>query len=193
MHTSVSCSFGKLFLNICRLLIGVDEKNLPKGENQTFECFALRPKLNIVCLLADILRTIGLKENFCTGGGGPVKLSANRTEVLISLAFPLQWADLYQTWNMAFVTNFKTWPYTMTKLLIPSVSEYQENPKAFLHNRVLALYIHINYCLLPFMTKTKDKNFWNLDWYDLNLSRQWGKANFESSLHYRFLKSKCSS
>ena len=133
------------------------------------------------------------KENFCTGGGGPVKLSANKTEVLISLAFPLQWADLYQTWNMAFVTNFNTWPYMLTKLLIPSVSEYQENPKAYLHNRIIALYIHINYGILPFMTKTKDKTYWNLDWYDLSLSRQWGKANFESALHYRSLKSKCTS
>ena len=63
------------------------------------------------------------KSSDCTGSG-PSKLSADRQAIEYAPAYPMQWADLYTTWNLAFVTNSKSWPYAFTKLLIPSVSGY---------------------------------------------------------------------
>ena len=94
------------------------------------------------------------EENHCSGAG-PTLLSVDGQAIQFNLALPLKWADLYQTWNMAFVTNYNSWPYFLTKLLIPSVSGYQANPSEYLYNRVLALITHINWVLLGEMYRGK--------------------------------------
>ena len=81
----------------------------------------------------------GGKENACTGSR-PTTISADGHSINFHLAHPLAWTDLYQTWNMAFVTNFGSWPYYLVKLLIPSVSDYQDSPEGYLYARILALY-----------------------------------------------------
>ena len=54
----------------------------------------------------------------CTGAG-PTRLSLDGKTLGLFYPFGRQWADLYTTWNLAFVTNFRNWPYMMVKLLIP--------------------------------------------------------------------------
>ena len=57
---------------------------------------------------------------------GPTSISCDGQKLELRPPLPLQWADLYSTWNMAFITNSEltlAWPYYMVKLLIPSVRQ----------------------------------------------------------------------
>ena len=81
----------------------------------------------------------GGKENSCIESKA-TRISSGGNSINFHMTLPLEWADLYQTWNMAFVTNFEDWPYYLAKLLIPSVSDYQNNPEGYLYARILALY-----------------------------------------------------
>ena len=134
-------------------------------------------------------QTPGGKVNNCTGSG-PARISPDGKAIYVHLAFPLQWANLYQTWNMAFVTNFKRWPYTLVKLLIPPVSDYQSNPSSFLYNRILGLYAHLNWEWMGIIygrqTSSRDMN-----WHSPSLSRSWGRTNYESAKEYESLQETC--
>ena len=77
------------------------------------------------------------------------------------------------------MTSFQDFVYFMPKLLIPSVSNYQDNPAEYLHNRVLAFYTFIHW-----------KINWNLlndeliDWSEEALTKDWGRANKLSKQDY---------
>ena len=65
----------------------------------------------------------GLKNDTRTHQGS-TRVSYDGQRVEFRPPLPRQWADLYTTWNLAFVTNSeltKAWPYFFVKLLIPSV------------------------------------------------------------------------
>ncbi|MGB5375846.1 MAG: hypothetical protein WBN15_18855 [Polyangiales bacterium] len=51
--------------------------------------------------------------------------------ISLSFALPRRWADLYATWNLAFVSHYGDFPYLMTKLLIPQVNGYQNSPQEY--------------------------------------------------------------
>jgi len=135
-------------------------------------------------------QTIGGETNNCTGAG-PTQFSDDGNAIEFNIAFALQWTDLYQTWNMAFVTNFETWPYLLVKLLIPIVSDYHKNPRAFLYNRVLGLYIHLMRGWMEVLYDDKATSF-DIDWYSSSLSKRWGLANYRSSKDYESLLATCS-
>jgi len=63
---------------------------------------------------------------------------------LLRFALPRRWADLYTTWNLAFVSHYGDFPYLMTKLLIPQVNGYQDSPEEYIYNRLLALYCQLH-------------------------------------------------
>ena len=130
------------------------------------------------------------EENHCSGAG-PTLLSVDGQAIQFNLALPLKWADLYQTWNMAFVTNYNSWPYFLTKLLIPSVSGYQANPSEYLYNRVLALITHINWVLMGEMYKDEAEGK-NITWRSKTLTRSWGRINYQSAMEYEHAISLCS-
>lgn len=46
-------------------------------------------------------------------------------------AFPRNWSDLYNAWNLTFVGNFKEFPYYACKLLFPEVADYKDEPGMF--------------------------------------------------------------
>ena len=130
------------------------------------------------------------EENSCTGSK-PAKISSDGNGIEINMDFPGEWADLYQTWNMAFVTNFNTWPYVIVKLLIPNITDYHSNPGSYLYERVLGLYTHINYFLMDLLHGNggiKEK----INWLSISLSRNWGRANLEAARKYENLRDSCS-
>jgi len=135
------------------------------------------------------MQTPGGPNDTCTGSCQR-KLSSDGKSIKYYLSFPLQWADLYQTWNMAFVTNFEDWPYYLVKLLIPNVSGYRSDPSTYLFNRVLGLYIHIKWkwmgYLYGYQTALPDMN-----WIIPKLTRMWGKANYRSKKEYEYLLTTC--
>jgi len=134
-------------------------------------------------------QTPGGKLNNCTGSG-PSHFSADGKAIEIHLPFPVHWADLYETWNLAFVSILNRWPYTFAKLLIPNVSDYHSHPSRFLYNRVLGLYTHINWSLMGniYGGKTPGQD---MNWHSPSLTRSWGRANYESAKHYEALLATC--
>ena len=116
-------------------------------------------------------------------GEGPAKWSPDKKAVTIAPPLPKEWNDLYQTWNMAFVSQASNYPYVLPKLLIPQVAKYQEKPNEYMYNRVLALYLYLNYAEFESVEKKKAKSAY-IDWADKDLTKAWGSANLESALDY---------
>ena len=103
--------------------------------------------------------------------------------IVLSFALPRRWADLYATWNMAFVSHYGDFPYWMTKLLIPQVNGYQDSPEEYLYNRVLALYCqlhHIGFGRVDLARQGRDA----IDWHDEALTKLWSSVNRESAEKY---------
>lgn len=103
---------------------------------------------------------------------------ANFTEdgngLLISLPEPKAYADLYQSWNMAFVLNYANYPYFLAKLSIPLVSGYEDDSRSYIYHRALALYTFIHYELFSRLEKPIEES---LDWRDQELQKIWGQCN----------------
>ena len=101
----------------------------------------------------------------------------------IRAPLPKEWADLYATWNLGFVSSYTNFPYFMAKLLIPSVNNYAHNPAGYMYHRALPLYTHINYelfhrfdrSLTPAMT----------GWYSKELTHHFGRMNVLSAKSYQ--------
>ena len=130
----------------------------------------------------------GGDENNCTGSG-PARITPDGNGIEYRMAFPLEWANLYQTWNMAFVTNFENWPYFIVKLLIPSVSDYHSNPSSWIHERLMGHYIHIHWTWMGRFNGFVEAE--DINWHSPSLSKNWGRANSESAKEYKLLKNKC--
>jgi hypothetical protein len=145
----------------------------------------------------DIDRHLGNEDNAEVGemltrygpgydGGPTARMSANGNIVLLTIPEPLRWMDLYATWNMAYVSHYTDFPMMVTKLLIPTVSDYRTEPEGYLHVRLIALYLHIYHQLLV-RADTLRLDRWDADeivWNDLYLTELWGKVNRESAREY---------
>lgn len=119
-------------------------------------------------------------------GSGPSAWSADKKAIRMSMPMTKEWCDLYQTWNMAFVSTFKDFPYIISKLLIPQVANYQNIPTSYMYKRTLALYLCLNHASLDYPEKAKNKEP-IIDWSDKELSFLWGRANLENSKNYNQL------
>jgi hypothetical protein len=66
-----------------------------------------------------------------------------------------EWASLYQTWNLSFITTGLPHLDTMfPKLIAPVVAN--ANPDSYMHNRVTALMLTFNWLLIHIKTERKD-------------------------------------
>ena len=116
-------------------------------------------------------------------GGVAARWSDVRKAILLSFALPRQWADLYATWNLAFVSHYRDFPYLMAKLLIPQVNGYQDAPEEYIYNRVLALYCHLHFMgfgRVDFLRQGREP----FDWHDEALTALWSTVNRESAQQY---------
>ena len=120
----------------------------------------------------------GLAENRHTMAAS-TQLSKDGQTLEMRPPLPRQWADLYVTWNLAFVSYFPNFPYYMVKLLIPSVSGYQDRPEGFLYPRATALYAHIQWLL-----SMEKQGGPRIDWASTALTRSWGRVNRTSAQDY---------
>jgi hypothetical protein len=125
----------------------------------------------------------GLKKIDPRTGAGPTAFSSDGKTIERAYPFPLEWASLYQAWNMCFCTRFEQFPYFISKLLIPSVSGYFDKPREYIHHRVIALYFTLiftgRYLML---TKKRGKPTFN--WHDRELMLHWGNVNEKCSREY---------
>jgi len=116
-------------------------------------------------------------------GGVAARWSDDRKAILLSFALPRLWADLYTTWNLAFVSHYRDFPYLMTKLLIPQVNGYQDAPEEYIYNRLLALYCHLQYMgfgRIDLLRQGREP----FDWHDEALTELWSHVNHVSAEKY---------
>ena len=111
---------------------------------------------------------------------GPCQFSSNFQFVECAQPLPLKWADLYSTWNLAFVSNFQDFVYFLPKLLIPSVSGYQNNPTSYIWSRALALYTYIHW----YINWNLFNDFDRIQWKQDSITQHWGSANKISKNDY---------
>ena len=81
---------------------------------------------------------------------GPTELVLNPNNlydvgIAFSYAFPKEWDDLYQAWNLTFVMNYPNFPFFYAKLLNPAVACYQADPRQYIYNRGISLWMHANW------------------------------------------------
>jgi hypothetical protein len=119
-------------------------------------------------------------------GAGSNYWSADRKAICLRHPFHKSWVDLYQIWNMAFVSKMDDLPYVITKLLIPGVSAYAGHPGAYMYSRIIALYLYMAFFCLD-RNRRLNLNIPLLQWYDPSLTRFWGACAGEAATEYNAL------
>lgn len=99
----------------------------------------------------------------------------------MSAPLPKLWADLYTTWNLAFVSHYPAAPWFWAKLLIPSVAGYRDTPDLYLYHRAISLYLHIWYVAAR---KADGGAEGQVDWRNPELTTLWGDVNARSARDY---------
>lgn len=107
--------------------------------------------------------------------------TANR-EIRVWMPAPERWADLYQTWNLAFVSHYPRFPFVMVKLAIPAVAGYHDEPETYIARRAIALHVHLHVLLLG-RTQASFPGA-DMDWYDPEFTKAFGRANARSARAY---------
>ncbi len=125
----------------------------------------------------------GSRARAAKTGGVAARWSEDRKAILLSFALPRRWADLYATWNLAFVSHYGDFPYLMTKLLIPQVNGYQDSPEEYIYNRLLALYCQLHYTSFGRIDLARQGRA-AMDWHDEALTKLWSRVNKESAKQY---------
>ncbi len=125
----------------------------------------------------------GTREYNSKTGAGPDHWSEDGNAIDLGLPFAREWADLYSTWNLAFVAQRRYTPYLFTKLLIPRVGDYRANPEEYIYDRAIALYLHLHWGLIRRAEELRAGITPN-DWSDAKLIRLWGDTNRESAYKY---------
>jgi hypothetical protein len=115
-------------------------------------------------------------------GAGPARFAEDGQGIEFHVPLAREWADLYSTWNLAFVSHYEHFPYVMAKLLIPNVADYQDAPEDYMYNRALALYTHINFALLGRINGGVSKD--SMSWASEEMTENWGRVNNESRHDY---------
>ena len=115
--------------------------------------------------------------------GAASAFSEDRKAIRLAMPNPKEWADLYQTWNMAFVSQIGDFVYLLPKLCIPQVAEYQDKPTEYIYNRVLALYVYLHYSKFAKVRKTQNNEPY-IQWSDRRLTELWGQVNAECAAMY---------
>lgn len=117
-------------------------------------------------------------------GTGPATFSKDGRKIEIRMSLPKQWADLYQVWNMAFVSQVGDAPFWWVKLMIPSVSAYKDAPEEYIYRRVLALYTSMIHGGL-LSDEYNEGRLDRINWTDNDLTNLWGVHNKRASDSYK--------
>ena len=101
-------------------------------------------------------------------------------------SFPRVWNNIYSSWNLGFVSNYKNWPSFFAKLLNPATcGTYQtEDAGLYIWPRVIALYLHLHYMMMN-RAAAKSKEPEGLDWRSERVTEIFGKVNLVAARLYR--------
>jgi hypothetical protein len=117
-------------------------------------------------------------------GKAPANLSKDGKGIQIHPPFEREWADLYSSWNVAFVASLLPFPKLLAKLVIPGVSGYADTPSEYMQDRVLALFATMNHEL-----HDTEESKRRAPWDTQQLTACLGKANKNSAENYKALLS----
>jgi hypothetical protein len=93
---------------------------------------------------------------------------------------PAAWSQLYESWNLAFVSSYPNWPMFAAKLLTPAVSEKVTRlPGVYMHYRGMALYLHAHHEVFSRIHRPPPA-----DLRDPALTALWGDVNREAAAAY---------
>jgi hypothetical protein len=85
------------------------------------------------------------------------------------------WSDLYTVWDIEFIVGaYANFPYVLAKLLIPAVADYAEAPERFIYDRILALYLQVNWGIF---LRCERRGSLNLDWPHAELVGPGARSN----------------
>ncbi len=125
---------------------------------------------------------------------GPSRMSKDNKAILWSPPLPEKWADLYSTWNLAFVSHYPNFPFFFAKLLNPDVLCYhhlpdgeRSSPSEYVFHRVISLYLHIHFEILGRMDQLEAKSQPPVAWNDDGFTRLWAARNHQSAQAYACL------
>lgn len=133
----------------------------------------------------------GRKRPDSLTGAGPCCWSADGKTVCLGQPFVKSWDDLYQIWNMAFLSKMGDLPYIISKLLIPEVSGYADHPGSFMHKRLIALYLYMAWLFFD-SSHRLSHHLPMVNWYDPALTRFWGSCAREAAREYALSVKTCS-
>ena len=119
-------------------------------------------------------------------GAGPNSWSPDAQAICLHPPLPKARADLYQLWNLAFVSQLPEFPYAAAPLLIPAVANYSDAPEAYMYSRVVALHLFLAWMLMD-RADSPDARPRRLPWNDPGLTRLWGACARAAALQYRDL------
>jgi hypothetical protein len=106
----------------------------------------------------------------------PSKVYLDGPKFYLRYGLNLDWARLYETWNLAFITaNLDHLNLLYPKLLIPRV--LNASGPAYLFDRALALWLTISFSLMAYMEKKPMLEVPN----KVELATLWGKLNYKYS------------
>lgn len=104
----------------------------------------------------------------------------------ISSPFPEVWNNLYNSWNMAFVSGYVDNVLFYAKLLNPTVSGFYHSgePAMYMWPRGVTLFMMVQQTQLQRM-KLKRNMMTNVQWNRPVLVSLWGEVNLEAAYAYR--------
>jgi hypothetical protein len=113
---------------------------------------------------------------------------------VIETGLPLaaEWVDLYQSWNLAFGSQFGSFPLYVCKLIIPQVAAYHDAPQQYIWNRVNALMIYLHFAAFATCDRKSGDaadsiyhgNAWSA-FAEHGLTRLWGTVNRREAVDFR--------
>ncbi|MEC8052743.1 MAG: hypothetical protein VX210_18245 [Myxococcota bacterium] len=167
---------GKVEPNMLRTMLSVN----------ILEAMALDAKLgnwdNAAAGWALAKHRAGGAEDAATGAG-PARFASDSDAIEFNMPLTKEWADLYSTWNMGFVSHYSYFPYVMAKLLIPEVSDYQDKPNEYIYDRALALYAHLHFSLFG-RSGHGEVSVNSMNWATDELTDHFGEVNRASANDY---------
>jgi len=102
----------------------------------------------------------------------------------ITPPLPVAWCDLYQSWNLAFCSNYRNASAYFMKLLTPAVGcGYRDAPGAYMLHRTVALYVHIHREM--FDRAARGARLPEEDQRCAAATERWGRLNRSAAQDYR--------
>lgn len=117
--------------------------------------------------------------------GAPARFSADGLALLLHSPAQREWSDLYQVWNMAFVSQFDIAPFLLAKLMIPSVARYALRPAEYMHTRITALHLALHFLDFAVKDRKLSVDLFRIGPMDKSITRLWGEVNLASARDYQ--------